>query len=113
MEPSIESECRNILESVDQINGIIAGRSRQEFGKDKQAVREMRKQLGIIRRAARKIPDEFRNQHPEVKWKNLSAIRIVFVYEYFGIDVDAIWKIFLTALEEIKEDMQALIRMES
>ena len=87
------------------IEALISSRSRREFGKDRAAVREVRRHLKAIRKAAKEIPESFREQHPEVEWRRLSAVRIVFFYEYFGIDVDAIWNIFVKAIAGIEEDM--------
>jgi len=71
-----------ILASCFGIQTLIGNRTRREFGQDRAAVREVRRHLKNIRKAARRIPDSYKSAHPEVEWRRLSAIRIVFFYEY-------------------------------
>jgi uncharacterized protein with HEPN domain len=97
----IDSSCRAILDLVSQ-------KSRTDFLTEKGAIREVRKHLRHIRKAARQIPESYRIGHPEVRWERLTAVQIVFFHEYYGIDVDAIWKIFKQVIEELEMDMKKM-----
>ena len=35
---------------------------------------------------------EFRDAHPEVKWRDMAGFRDVLIHGYFGIDETQLWK---------------------
>ena len=41
--------------------------------------------------AARALPDEFRDRHPDVEWKLIGGMRNLLVHEYFRADAEVIW----------------------
>lgn len=88
-----------------QIQPLIEHFSRVDFIQDKIAVREVARNLRLIRKAARRIPYNIREMHSEIRWERLSAVQIVFFHEYYGIDVDAIWEIFQKTIGEFVEEL--------
>jgi uncharacterized protein with HEPN domain len=42
--------------------------------------------LEIIGAATKKIPDEFRAQHPMVEWRAMAGMRARLIHDYFGVD---------------------------
>ena len=48
-------------------------------------------QLQVIGEAAARLGKSFHNEHPELSWPDIVALRNMLVHEYFGIDLDEIW----------------------
>jgi uncharacterized protein with HEPN domain len=49
--------------------------------------------LEILGEAARNIPDDLREEHPEIPWRRMIGLRNIVAHQYFGIDETVIWKI--------------------
>jgi uncharacterized protein with HEPN domain len=58
--------------------------------------------LEIIGEATRTIPDDFRNLHPEIPWKQINAMRNILVHLYFDINLDRVWAVVEQDLPVLK-----------
>lgn len=47
------------------------------------------------------MPREIMTQYPEIPWKEMVSMRNKVLHEYFGVDLDILWK-------TIQEDLPAL-----
>ncbi len=47
----------------------------------------------VIGEAANKLPDEFKDAHPEINWHRIRGFRNRIVHDYFGVDLAILWKI--------------------
>lgn len=48
--------------------------------------------LEIIGEATKKISKELKSQSPDIPWKEMSGMRDKLIHDYFGVDVDVVWK---------------------
>jgi len=61
----------------------------------------------ILGEATRAIAEEFpafKDQHPEIKWREIINMRTVLAHKYFGISLNILWK-------AVKEDFPDLKRI--
>jgi uncharacterized protein with HEPN domain len=58
--------------------------------------------LELIGEAATHIPQEIREQHPNISWRMIIATRNQLIHGYLGIDNDILWNI-------IEKDIPALL----
>jgi uncharacterized protein with HEPN domain len=65
--------------------------------------------LEIIGEAVRTIPQEYKNNHPEVPWKQISRMRNVLIHIYFGLDQDIIWEVVEHDLPDLKSSVDAIL----
>ena len=61
----------------------------------------MIRELEIIGEAARLISETTKKVHPNIPWYEISGMRNRLIHEYFGVDLDAVWK-------TVTEDLDAL-----
>ena len=57
----------------------------------------------IIGEAVKNIYEEVRENHPDVPWKEIMAMRNILVHEYWGIDESVVWNTIKKDLPELKE----------
>jgi uncharacterized protein with HEPN domain len=65
--------------------------------------------LEIIGEATRTIPQDFRNLHPEVPWKQINAMRNILIHIYFEINLDRVWAVVEHDLPVLKSSVEAIL----
>ena len=81
------------------------------FNSDRRTFNATIHSIQLIGQAAAHVPEEVREAHPEINWRQIVATRNRVVHEYMGIDSEIIWGIvqndipdLLTALRRLLED---------
>ena len=82
----------DILEALDSLARIIAGRSETEFLSDEAACYAAAQRLTVVGEAAARLSPELQQRHPEVPWADIVAFRNFLVHEYFGIHWPIVWQ---------------------
>ena len=98
----------DMQEAIERIGRYTAA-GRDEFDRNELVQTWVVHHLEILGEAARTVPDDFREAHPEVPWRRIVAMRHILVYQYFGIDKDAVWSVVQASLPELKSQLAALL----
>lgn len=69
--------------------------------------------LEIIGEAARAIPQDFKNEHPEIAWRQMNGMRTVIVHMYFGVDLDTVWEVAEKDLEVLQKSIEPFLQKNS
>ena len=95
--------------SCEKVIQFIRGMSQAQFLADQKTYDAVMRNLEIIGEAAKHVPSEVRDRHPEVDWRRVAAFRDVAIHEYFGIDVDVVWDIVQSKLPALHRQIQQLL----
>jgi len=57
----------------------------------------------VIGEAVKKIPPEIRKKRPDIPWKEIAGTRDKLIHEYFGIDLQILWKTIQTNLSPLDQ----------
>ena len=99
---------QDIQEAIIRIMKYTA-QGRDAFDNDELVQTWVVHHLEIIGEAARAIPKDFKNQHPEILWTKISGMRNVLVHIYFGIDQDIVWEVVENDLPSLKTSIDAFL----
>lgn len=99
-----------ILSSMDKIERYIAGLSYTEFILLDEKVDAVERNIEKIGEAAAAIPDEVRNQHPEVPWKTIVGLRNKVIHHYFAVDHEVIWQIVTNNIPATRGKIAEILR---
>jgi len=94
--------CEDILESGNAILDFVEGLSFEDFCDDRKTYSAVIREFEIIGEAVGKLPELFRERRPDVEWQDIKDFRNLLSHEYFGVDLEIVWKI-------IEDDLPALM----
>jgi uncharacterized protein with HEPN domain len=66
--------------------------------------------MQIIGEAARKASAALRENHPEVPWSQVVAMRNILVHDYFGVDIEEVWAAVVRDLPDLKRKIEAILQ---
>jgi uncharacterized protein with HEPN domain len=97
----------DMLEAIERIERYAA-KGRGEFEKDELIQTWMVHHLQIVGEAAAKLGREFHEQHPSIPWPQVVAMRNVLIHDYFGVDLEEVWRVVERDLPELRSKLEKL-----
>lgn len=98
----------HILESIREIERNTKNISEDEFLNLVTIQDAVARRLEIIGEAVKNLPISFRNKHPKIAWKKIAGLRDVLIHEYFGVDIDLVWKIVHKDIPKLKKQIEEI-----
>ena len=98
----------DMLERIGRIERFLTGLERDAFLRDEKTADSVVRNLEVIGEAASRLPQEFREQHAGIPWRQIVGLRHRIVHEYFDVDLDLVWTIACTELSPLKAQLRAL-----
>jgi uncharacterized protein with HEPN domain len=98
----------DIQAACEKVVRFTKGMTYKEFVHDDLHFDAVLRNLQIIGEAVKKISEETRQTHPEVKWRKIAGFRDIVAHEYFGVNEETVWDIVeneIPALFEIAKSM--------
>jgi len=92
----------DILEAGQAIQSYLKNISYEQFCQDRMRQSAVVREFEIIGEAVGKLPDDLRQQAPQVPWQDIKDFRNLLIHEYFGIDLQIVWNV-------IQDDLPALL----
>ena len=103
----------DILEACRKVEGYLQGVFRDQFDGDSMRIDAVLHNLHIIGEAVKGIPDEIREEHPEIEWRKIAGLRDIVAHHYFGIDLDIIWDVTQNKLPELFRSISEIVGEEN
>ena len=99
---------RHILDAIKKIQSYTSGGAK-EFFQNTLVQDAVIRNLEIIGEAVRNLSIEFRRGHPEVPWRSITALRNVLIHEYFGVEIEIVWRVVQRRLPRLKRYVETLL----
>ncbi len=99
----------DMLQSAQKIKRYTQDIDYKSFLADDKTIDAVVRNFEIIGEAANRIDPDFRDKNPEIEWKRIRGFRNRIVHDYFGIDLEIVWSIIDTYLDEMIDWLNALI----
>ncbi|WXG46970.1 MAG: DUF86 domain-containing protein [Candidatus Atabeyarchaeum deiterrae] len=83
---------KDILDAINEVEVFIRGLSYDHFRDDRKTVNAVVRSIEVIGEASKRVPRAIRDKHREVPWRKMAGMRDKLIHEYFGIDLEILWK---------------------
>lgn len=84
---------RHIIDECDYLMDASKDIHFDDFLEDGTFQRAFVRSLQIIGDATKMIPEDLRNENPDIEWKKIAGMRDVIVHDYFGVDHQIVWDV--------------------
>lgn len=83
----------DMLRHAREVVGFVRARTWDHYRSDLLLRRAVERSVGIIGEASGRVSRGFRDAHPQIPWRPITAQRHMLVHEYGRIKDDAIWRV--------------------
>ena len=101
---SVQLFIQDVFDAIEKISSYVSGiASERDLKNDKKTYDAVIWNFTVIGEAIKNIYEEVRQNHPNVEWKEIMAMRNLLVHEYWGINEGVMWDSIKNDLPELKE----------
>jgi uncharacterized protein with HEPN domain len=99
---------RDMLEAARKVVRFTADRQLESFVADEMAYDATLRNLEVLGEAAKSIPEEVRQRHPDVDWRGIAGLRDLLAHAYFALDDATLWKIVQIDIPRVIELLEPI-----
>ncbi|MBC7231582.1 MAG: DUF86 domain-containing protein [Actinobacteria bacterium] len=96
----------HILECIGLIEDYLRGKTLEDFLGSVQLQDAVIRRVEIIGEAAKNLPQDFKEKHPDIPWKEMAGMRDIIAHEYFGVDLKLTWRVATEDLLGLKAKLE-------
>jgi uncharacterized protein with HEPN domain len=89
---------------LSRVEQSVKNRTFDELVANEEAYDALTYRLAMIGETCKKLPDEIRDRHPHLPWRQMATFRNFASHDYFGVDAHLVWQAAMN-LEPVKTMM--------
>jgi uncharacterized protein with HEPN domain len=101
-----------IVEAADEITIVLVTSCRESFQGDERVRRVVLDWLAAIGEAAVRLPEAFRETHPQISWEDVAAYREFALQSVLEIDWRLVWWTATKEVPKLSESVAAILHRE-
>ncbi len=100
----------DIIFAMNKSINFIEDINYSDFAKDDKTNSAVIRKLEIIGEAVKKIPYKIKKKYSQIPWKDIAGMRDKLIHEYFGVDLNKVWRTVKEDLPKIKPEFERILR---
>ena len=97
------------LDAIAKVRRFIEGMTLDQFAGDEKTIFATIRALEIIGEATKRMPKKVREGYPKVPWREMAGIRDKLIHDYFGVDIEVVWKAATSDLPKIEPQIRHIL----
>jgi uncharacterized protein with HEPN domain len=98
----------HIVQAISKIERYTKDVTLEDFRTNELIQDAVVRELEIVGEAVRYVSDATRRRHVDVPWSQISGMRNKLIHEYFGVDVDVVWKTITEDLPPLRKQLEKI-----
>jgi uncharacterized protein with HEPN domain len=98
----------HILECAEKVRRYIAA-GEETFQRDTMIQDAVIRNFEVIGEAVKRLPEEYRIQHPEIPWRLMAGFRDVLIHGYEGVDLKRVWLVATKELPAVGQILSQIL----
>lgn len=100
----------DILDAMKKAEILLDGVDYLQFEADFRINFAVVRALEIIGEAAKRLPDDLRQQYPDIPWKGMAGMRDRIIHGYDNVDLEIVWDVVIKDIPQIKPKIEAILK---
>jgi uncharacterized protein with HEPN domain len=99
----------DIVAACRRLRRFVAGRTREDLDRDDLLLYAVLHAIALIGEAANRLSLEFRQDRPEIPWREIIGTRNRIIHGYDTVQIDIIWDIAASKADLLLEQLEPLV----
>ena len=104
--PSVIIE--DILTCIQHIESYTTNLSFDQFSAHYMTVEACLYNIQVIGEAAVRLPENIKDDNPQIPWPLIKGMRNRLIHEYFGTDLNLVWNVIKNELSTLKTELEKI-----
>jgi uncharacterized protein with HEPN domain len=110
--PTLADRLIHILRAIDNIQDMLAGKTKEQFAADIVMCLAIERAFEIISEASRRISGEVKAKQQQIDWRGIADLGNTLRHAYHRVNVEKLWDIAQRDLPPLKAFAEEVLREE-